>query len=164
MCALVLYEARRVAGGVKKEILERGSKREWCRRFGESTLSVEGLSNPNIKTEVRREHAQTLDAAVRVARTAKISLEDSHKEVDGGLAAAEVGSRRFAPGEKLSISERQWLFRQGRCGEEDKFDECCFSVEEGLRTLEPEDPEWGRLRRINFGRKRKQMVDFQLGV
>ena len=64
---------------------------------------------------MRRDHSQTLDAAVRGARTAKTSLEDSHKEVDGGLAAAEVGSRHFAPGEKLSISERQRLFRRGRC-------------------------------------------------
>ena len=76
---------------------------------------MEGLSNADVTTEVRREHPQTLDATVRVARTTKISLEDSHKEVDGELAAAEVGSHRFTPGEKLSVSERRRFFPQGQC-------------------------------------------------
>ena len=60
---------------------------------------------------MRREHPQTLEDAIRAARIARISLDDSRRDADGGVAA--MRSQRVTG--EVSYSERQQLFRQGRC-------------------------------------------------
>ena len=74
-------------------------------------LFIEGLSSTEIRKEVRHEHPQTLEDAIRTARTARVSLNDSRQDADGGIAT--MRSQRVTG--EVSHSERQQLFRQGRC-------------------------------------------------
>ena len=80
--------------------------------LAKTTLFIEGLASPEIKKEVRREHPQRLENAIRAARTARISQDDVSQERDGGIAAMH-GQR--ARGGGASNPERQRLFREGRC-------------------------------------------------
>ena len=49
-------------------------------------LFIEGLSSTEIMKEGRREHHKTSEDAIRTARTARVRLNDSRQDADGGIA------------------------------------------------------------------------------
>ena len=79
-----------------------------------SALFVTGLSDSQVKRDVRRAHPKTLQDAIRAART---SYEDLQVDTPGLFSNAVSGrlrqlKRRDA---RLSAEERQRLLREGRC-------------------------------------------------
>ena len=79
-----------------------------------SALFVTGLSDSQVKRDVRRAHPKTLQDAIRAART---SYEDL--QVDTPVPSSNAASGRLRQlkrrDTRLSAEERQRLMREGRC-------------------------------------------------
>ena len=80
-------------------------------------LFIEGLSSTEIRTEVRREHPQTSEDAIRTARTARVSLNDSRQDADGGIATMRsklvTGRWRFCIRNGSNCFDRAGVFIVG---------------------------------------------------
>ena len=81
-----------------------------------SALFVTGLSDSQVRRDVRRAHPKTLQDAIRAVRTSYEDLQvDTPVPSSNAVSARLRQLKRRDSGTRLSAEERQRLMREGRC-------------------------------------------------